>query len=36
MRATRGLLMDRTAKAGREGVDVKEAENVSIPYSCHA
>jgi len=36
MRATRGLLMDRIAKAGREGVDVKEAENVSIPYSCHA
>lgn len=30
MRAVRGLLMDRIAKARREGLDVKEAENVSI------
>lgn len=30
MRATRGLLIDRISKARREGVDVKEAENVSV------
>ena len=29
MRAARGLLIDRIAKARREGVDVKEVENVS-------
>jgi hypothetical protein len=29
MRTARGLLIDRIAKARREGVDVKEAENVS-------